>query len=106
MFAVFAEDNRLFGYLVIWLFWGGERVQGRGQEDAARGFVFRPSGQILRSKNDFSVKLLEEYRQLKIQVPDCLLLMQVGAFMQVLEEDAPQSFSSDGLETENRRGDC
>jgi len=35
-----------------------------------------------------SRKLLMRYRELKQDVPDCLLLMQVGAFMQVLGEDA------------------
>jgi len=33
-----------------------------------------------------SRKLLTRYRELKQDVPDCLLLMQVGAFMQVLGE--------------------
>ena len=35
-----------------------------------------------------SRKLLMRYRELKQEVPDCLLLMQVGAFMQVMDEDA------------------
>jgi DNA mismatch repair ATPase MutS len=35
-----------------------------------------------------SRKLLMRYRELKQEVPDCLLLMQVGAFMQVMGEDA------------------
>jgi DNA mismatch repair ATPase MutS len=35
-----------------------------------------------------SQKLLMRYRELKQDVPDCLLLMQVGAFMQVMGEDA------------------
>jgi len=35
-----------------------------------------------------SRKLLTRYRELKQDVPDCLLLMQVGAFMQVMGEDA------------------
>lgn len=35
-----------------------------------------------------SQKLLARYRKLKQDVPDCLLLMQVGAFMQVMDEDA------------------
>ena len=35
-----------------------------------------------------SKKLSERYQTLKQQVPDCLLLMQVGAFLQVMNEDA------------------
>ena len=36
----------------------------------------------------FSEKLAERYHQLKAEQPDCILLMQVGAFMQVMNEDA------------------
>jgi len=36
----------------------------------------------------FSQKLVNRYKQLKEAVPDCLLLMQVGAFMQVMDQDA------------------
>ncbi len=36
----------------------------------------------------FSQKLVKRYKELKKEVPDCLLLMQVGAFMQVMDEDA------------------
>ena len=36
----------------------------------------------------FSQKLVKRYKELKEAVPDCLLLMQVGAFMQVMDEDA------------------
>jgi len=36
----------------------------------------------------FSPKLVARYQELKEQVPDCLLLMQVGTFMQVIDEDA------------------
>jgi DNA mismatch repair protein MutS len=36
----------------------------------------------------FSQKLANRYKALKEDVPDCLLLMQVGAFMQVMDEDA------------------
>jgi DNA mismatch repair protein MutS len=36
----------------------------------------------------FSQKLVNRYKELKEDVPDCLLLMQVGAFMQVMDEDA------------------
>jgi len=35
-----------------------------------------------------SDKLIERYRVLKAQAPGCLLLMQVGAFMQAMNEDA------------------
>jgi DNA mismatch repair protein MutS len=33
-------------------------------------------------------KLVQRCRELKAEVPDCLLLMQVGAFMDVMDEDA------------------
>ena len=36
----------------------------------------------------FSQKLVSRYKELKEDVPDCLLLMQVGVFMQVMDEDA------------------
>ena len=36
----------------------------------------------------FSPKLVQRYRELKAEAPDCLLLMQVGAFMDVMDEDA------------------
>lgn len=36
----------------------------------------------------FSQKLVKRYKKLKEDVPDCLLLMQVGVFMQVMDEDA------------------
>ena len=36
----------------------------------------------------FSPKLVKRYRKLKAQVPDCLLLMQVGAFMDVMDDGA------------------
>jgi DNA mismatch repair protein MutS len=36
----------------------------------------------------FSPRLAEQYAALKQQAPDCLLLMQVGSFMQVQAEDA------------------
>ena len=36
----------------------------------------------------FSQKLVKRYKELKEAVPDCLLLMQVGVFMQVMDEDA------------------
>ena len=36
----------------------------------------------------FSQKLADQYRELKSAAADCLLLIQVGAFMQVMNEDA------------------
>ena len=36
----------------------------------------------------YSPKLVKRYQGLKENVPDCLLLMQVGAFMQVMNDDA------------------
>jgi DNA mismatch repair ATPase MutS len=36
----------------------------------------------------FSQKLVNRYKELKEDVRDCLLLMQVGAFKQVTDEDA------------------
>jgi DNA mismatch repair protein MutS len=36
----------------------------------------------------YALKLVKRYQELKQEVPDCLLLMQVGAFMQVMDEDA------------------
>ncbi len=36
----------------------------------------------------YSLKLVNGYKELKKEVSDCLLLMQVGAFMQVMDEDA------------------
>ena len=36
----------------------------------------------------YSPKLIRRYQELKENVPDCLLLMQVGVFMQVMDEDA------------------
>jgi len=35
-----------------------------------------------------SQKLIDRYCELKKQVPDCLLLMQVGTFFQITNEDA------------------
>jgi DNA mismatch repair ATPase MutS len=35
-----------------------------------------------------SQKLIIRYSELKQQAPDCILLMQVGAFMQVMNDDA------------------
>ncbi len=36
----------------------------------------------------FSQKLVKRYKELKAEATDCLLLMQVGVFMQVMDEDA------------------
>ena len=36
----------------------------------------------------YSPKLVKRYQELKEQVPDCLLVMQVGVFMQVMDDDA------------------
>jgi MutS domain I len=36
----------------------------------------------------YSEKLVKRYRELYQESPDCLLLMQAGAFMQVMDEDA------------------
>ena len=35
----------------------------------------------------FSPKLGQRYHELKAEVPDCLLVMQVGAFMDAMDED-------------------
>jgi DNA mismatch repair protein MutS len=35
-----------------------------------------------------SNKIISRYRELKAEAPDCLLLLQVGAFMQVHDADA------------------
>lgn len=35
-----------------------------------------------------SQKLITRYSELKRQAPDCILLMQVGTFMQVMNDDA------------------
>ena len=45
----------------------------------------------------FSQKLVFRYRQLKSEVPDCLLAMQVGVFMQVMDEDAKSISKVSGL---------
>lgn len=44
-----------------------------------------------------SDKLIERYRVLKAEAPGCLLLMQVGAFMQVMDEDARAVAAVTGL---------
>ncbi len=45
-----------------------------------------------------SDKLIERYRVLKAEASGCLLLMQVGAFMQVMDEDARAVSAVTGLE--------
>jgi len=45
----------------------------------------------------FSQKLVHRYRELKKEAADCVLLMQVGAFMQVLDEDARSVSQVTGL---------
>lgn len=44
-----------------------------------------------------SEKLTKRYAELKKQEPDCLLLMQVGIFMQVMNEDARAVSAVTGL---------
>ena len=36
----------------------------------------------------FSRKVADQYRELKGRMADCILLIQVGVFMQVKDEDA------------------
>jgi len=45
----------------------------------------------------FSQKLITRYSELKAEVPDCILLMQVGAFMQVMGTDAETLSGLTGL---------
>ena len=45
----------------------------------------------------FSNALVQRYRTLKTDVPACLLVMQVGAFMQVMDSDARLVSSVTGL---------
>ena len=44
-----------------------------------------------------SPKLIERYRELKRQTPEYVLLMQVGVFMQVMDDDARTLASVTGL---------
>jgi DNA mismatch repair ATPase MutS len=44
-----------------------------------------------------SSRLIERYGELKRQAPDCLLLMQVGAFLKVLGDDARAVSAITGL---------
>ena len=41
--------------------------------------------------------LVRRYAELKYEAPDCLLLMQVGAFMKVLDDDARSVSEVTGL---------
>ncbi|MGK5092445.1 hypothetical protein WDW89_10595 [Deltaproteobacteria bacterium TL4] len=45
----------------------------------------------------FSEKLAKRYQELKESVQDCILLMQVGVFMQVIGEDAHSVSAITGL---------
>ncbi len=45
----------------------------------------------------FSEKLAQRYRELKGEQPGCLLLMQVGVFMQVMNDDARAVSGVSGL---------
>lgn len=45
----------------------------------------------------FSEKLVLRYRELKEEAGGCVLLMQVGAFMHVMDEDARQVAKLTGL---------
>ncbi len=45
----------------------------------------------------YSEKLVNRYRELHQELPDCLLLMQVGAFMQVMDEDTRAVAAVTGL---------
>jgi len=42
-------------------------------------------------------KLIQRYQELKQQVPDCILLMQVGIFMQVMNDDVQTLSKLTGL---------
>ena len=45
----------------------------------------------------YSEKLVRRYRELRQEALDCLLVMQVGAFMQVMDEDARTVAAVTGL---------
>ncbi len=45
----------------------------------------------------FSKKLADRYHELKQEAPDCILLMQAGAFMKVMNEDAQAVSQVTGL---------
>ena len=44
-----------------------------------------------------SAALIARYQALRAEAPGCLLLMQVGAFMQVMDEDARAVSAVTGL---------
>ena len=44
-----------------------------------------------------SKKIIARYRELKQKAPDCILLVQVGAFMQVMDNDAKALSQLTGL---------
>ncbi len=50
-----------------------------------------------------SPKLVKRYKELEEEVPDCLLLMQVGAFMQVMNDDARVVSQVTGLKLQMAR---
>jgi DNA mismatch repair ATPase MutS len=49
----------------------------------------------------YSEKLVKRYRELHEESLDCLLLMQVGAFMQVMDDDARSVATITGLKLQN-----
>jgi hypothetical protein len=67
---------RIFDDLNLWFFEGESPPSS-----AVRGKLRAP-------KLIFSSKLVKRYRELKEQATECLLLIQVGAFMDVMGEDA------------------
>ena len=52
----------------------------------------------------YSSKLVERYRELKVATPGCLLLMQVGSFMQVQDDDARGVAAVTGLKLQMAGG--
>ena len=74
-YGPFAEGNRLFDAL--------------GPLTGVQGEFPLPAAIFCKVKDMvFSKKLVARYRELKHKAADCTLLMQVGAFMQVMDEDA------------------
>jgi len=45
----------------------------------------------------FSQKMADRYNELKQEVPNCILLMQIGAFKKVMNEDAQKISDLTGL---------
>jgi DNA mismatch repair ATPase MutS len=52
-----------------------------------------------------SAALIARYEALKAEVPDALLMMQVGAFLQVMNADARAVAALTGLKLPKRRAD-